>query len=161
MPGRIHRLSDTPVLAVHHTRKAYGDDFVDTVSGTNGIAGAADFVLVLARKRHSSAATLAVTGRDVVEGEYAITSHDGAWALDGVSLGAAAAALAERKQTENLGDRSVEVVALVNAREQVRATDVADCLGIDANIAGTYLRRLAEAGHIRKVRRGIYCALDV
>jgi hypothetical protein len=41
-------------LALHHTRKASADDFVDTVSGTHGLAGAADAVLVLERSRGSA-----------------------------------------------------------------------------------------------------------
>ena len=41
------------LLVVHHTRKAEALDFVDSVSGTQGIAGSVDFVLVLDRKRHS------------------------------------------------------------------------------------------------------------
>jgi hypothetical protein len=32
---------------LHHQRKAAGDDFVDTVSGTLGLAGAADTILTL------------------------------------------------------------------------------------------------------------------
>jgi len=39
------------VLIVHHTRKAAAEDFVDLVSGSNGIGGAADAILVLTRSR--------------------------------------------------------------------------------------------------------------
>ena len=41
------------------------------MSGTQGIAGAVDFVLALNRKRHADDAVLSVTGRDVIEAEYA------------------------------------------------------------------------------------------
>ena len=37
------------LLGVHHTRKASSDDFVDDLSGTLGLAGSADYVLVLRR----------------------------------------------------------------------------------------------------------------
>ena len=37
--------------------------------------------------------------------------------------------------------------------------DLADHLGIDANMAGTYLRRLHESGRIDKRTRGIYTPL--
>ena len=59
-------------LVVHHTRKASSEDFLDSVSGTQGIAGAADAVLVLARSRGNAEAVLKVTGRDVEEAEYAL-----------------------------------------------------------------------------------------
>ena len=67
--SRLKALADavpgSTLLVVHHTRKAEAADFVDTVSGTQGIAGSVDFVLVLTRKRHENKAILAVTGRDI------------------------------------------------------------------------------------------------
>lgn len=70
-------------LVVHHTRKASADDFVDSVSGTHGLAAAADAVLVLSRSRGSADAKLHVTGRDIEEAEYAMQLNpaEGAWAL--------------------------------------------------------------------------------
>lgn len=82
--GRIKRIADhygVAVLVVTHVRKAAADDFLATVSGTNGIAGAADAVLVLQRGRNNADGQLHVTGRDVEECEYALsfdTAH-GAW----------------------------------------------------------------------------------
>jgi hypothetical protein len=60
------------VLVVHHTRKATADDYVDEVSGTFGLAGAADAILVARRSRQSGAAIIKVTGRDVEERELAL-----------------------------------------------------------------------------------------
>ncbi|MGV0695598.1 AAA family ATPase, partial [Mycobacterium paraintracellulare] len=83
---RIDAVPGGCLLLVHHTRKAESSDFIETVSGTQGIAGSADFVLVLSRKRHSDEAVLSVTGRDVNENEYALTTSNGRWALAGSSL---------------------------------------------------------------------------
>ena len=67
----LKELADTnPGLAVvilHHDRKATADDFVDSVSATHGLAGAADTIVVLARKRQATEGSLKVTGRDVPE----------------------------------------------------------------------------------------------
>jgi hypothetical protein len=74
--GRIKGLADTygvAILLVHHVRKAGSDDFLATVSGTNGIAGAADAVLVLERGRNNADGVLHITGRDVEETDYAIS----------------------------------------------------------------------------------------
>ena len=60
------------------------------MSGSQGIAGSADCVLVLSRKRHSDEAVLSVTGRDIAEAEYALNSDDGLWRLDGTTLADAA-----------------------------------------------------------------------
>ena len=78
------------LLVVHHTRKQASDDFVDGVSGTQGLAGSFDSVLVLARRRQASDAVLHITGRDVEEGEYALQTDAGVWSLIGDSLNAAA-----------------------------------------------------------------------
>lgn len=62
-----------PVLVLDHTRKQAADDFLDTVSGTQGLAGAADAVLVLQRSRGRADAELHITGRDVEEARYALS----------------------------------------------------------------------------------------
>jgi hypothetical protein len=67
------------LLMNHHDRKAASPDFVDSVSGTNGIAGGADTVLALTRDRNEADGLLQVTGRDVSEGAYALTFGAGAW----------------------------------------------------------------------------------
>ena len=158
------RIDDVPggcLVLVHHTRKAETADFIDSVSGTQGIAGSADFVLVLARKRHCDDAVLSVTGRDVIENEYALTTHEGRWTLDGMDLMDAAAAVSKRKDSEHLGDRSVDALVFVNGRPLgTRPGDLATHLGIGSNDAGTYLRRLHEAGRIGKRTRGIYTPLS-
>jgi len=60
------------LVIVTHTRKAMADDPLATVSGSFGLTGAADGVLVLARQRNSRTATLTVIGRDVEEQELAL-----------------------------------------------------------------------------------------
>jgi hypothetical protein len=87
--GALKRLADqfgVAILVVHHTRKAASEDFLDAVSGTNGLAGSADAVAVLRRNRGRADAELHVTGRDVEEAEYALNFDPklGAWRmLDG------------------------------------------------------------------------------
>ncbi|WP_454194324.1 AAA family ATPase [Nocardia sp. Marseille-Q1738] len=145
------------LLVVHHTRKAESVDFVDAVSGTQGIAGSADFVLVLARKRKSDQAVLSVTGRDIPENEYALITEDGRWSLDGMDLMDAAAAVETRQQTAQLGDRTMDALAFVAARPLgTRATDLAEKLGISNDDAGKYLRRLLDKGLIGKRTRGVF-----
>ncbi|MCZ7526558.1 MAG: hypothetical protein M5U14_09385 [Acidimicrobiia bacterium] len=67
----------TTVIVNHHDRKASSDDFVDAVSGTHGLAGSADTVVILGRGRHDSTGLVQVTGRDVPEAEYAVTFVEG------------------------------------------------------------------------------------
>lgn len=87
--GRAKKVADAynvAIILIHHVRKAGSDDFLAEVSGTNGLAGAADATLVLKRPRGSADGILHVTGRDVDEAEYALAFNPraGAWTmLDG------------------------------------------------------------------------------
>ncbi len=155
----IDRAPGASLLVVHHTRKTESADFVDSVSGSQGIAGSADFVLVLSRKRHSDEALLSVTGRDIAEDEYALTVTDGVWQLDGGNLREAASTAAKRRDAGDLGDRSLDAMEFVNSRPLTRPADLAEHLGIDDNLAGQYLRRLYESGRAGKRARGLYTPL--
>jgi AAA domain len=84
--GRIKKVADAyavAVVLVHHVRKASSEDFLAEVSGTNGLAGAADATLVLKRPRGQADGVLHVTGRDVDEAEYPLGFQPavGAWTL--------------------------------------------------------------------------------
>ncbi len=53
------------LLLVHHTRKQTADDSFDTISGSNGLLGAADGAFILQKtKRIDGKATLDIAGRD-------------------------------------------------------------------------------------------------
>lgn len=160
--GNLKSIADdvpgTAVLVLHHDRKAESSDFVDAVSGTHGIAGAADTITVLSRPRGQRDAILHVTGRDVSEAEYALTlTEEAGWRLEGATLDEAADVAALRKSTHGLGDRSAEVVAAVkNASDGITPSAVADAIGMDGKQVGVYLGRLLDAGRIAKLRRGVY-----
>ena len=53
------------ILAVHHLRKQGASDPFLQISGSNGLMGAADTILLLQRQRMASTAKLLVTGRDM------------------------------------------------------------------------------------------------
>ena len=76
------RYPGSSMVLVHHTRKLGSEDFVDGVSGTLGITGAADTTVVLSRSRSDDGGLLKVTGRDITEAEYAVEKADnGFWKL--------------------------------------------------------------------------------
>ncbi len=60
------------VVIVHHVRKMEADDPLESLSGTNGLTGAADCVMVLKRDIGTGNCTLYVRGRDVEEAEKAV-----------------------------------------------------------------------------------------
>ena len=154
--GAVDSVPGAALLAVHHIRKMGATDWLDTVAGTNGLTGSADYVVVLTRKRKSPEGLLAVTGRDIRENEYAtMLTDEGIWKLDGGSFGTAAEAAYERQEKGNLDDRAFSVLAFVNGCAETRPDDLA-VLGIDAKQASVYLGRLAASGRVRRIKRGVY-----
>ncbi len=160
MGSRLKDLTDSSpgscLLAVHHTRKAESTDFVDAVSGTQGIAGSADFVLVLSRKRKEDRAVLAVTGRDVPENEYALVADGGRWFLDGMDLMDSAATVERRREAGNLGDRTMDIFQYVMDHGPTTPAVVAEALSMDNKLVGNKLSQLYESGRIARPKRGTY-----
>jgi len=136
------------ILIVHHTRKADADDPFDTVSGTRGLTGAADAVLVLRKDFANDRATLYGRGRDIAEIETAMVfdGAEGRWrALD------AAEAAARSPEREAI------VKALVAAEgEPLSAQQIADAAGTDYAKARKLLGRMALVGDIQRSKRGLY-----
>ena len=142
------------IIVIHHTRKAFSDDFIDSISGTHGLAGAADTVITLARGRGKGDGVLRVTGRDVIEADYAVTFGQGVWSLDGDTLAEARANVTRRAETGALSERSAEIIDFVRARPAgAKAGEITGKFGTDA---AQYLKRLTETGRLSKPKRGLY-----
>jgi len=149
------------VVVNTHTRKAKAEDFVEMVSGTNAITGAADTVLVLDRKRGTAEGTLYITSRDLDEAEYAlILKRPEGWRLDGGDTLGMAALEAERRNSR-LDDRSQSVVGCVNKHpDGITPSEVATACGISLAQANVYLKRNTDSGYIKRLRRGVYGPLE-
>ena len=162
MTSDLKRVADrcpgSSLIVVHHTRKAESPDFLDAVSGTQGIAGAADTVLVLRRERQEQSATLSVTSRDAREGAYALTlDESGAWQLNGADLDEASQTAHTQKVTQGVGDLMADLIAEVNRHpEGIKAPGLAAALDRDAGKVRTYLRRAVDAERIGNPSRGVY-----
>ena len=144
---------------VTHTRKASAEDTFAEVSGSAGVTGAADAIIVIKRTRNEAEAELHLTGRDVAEGVFQVQCDpdDLRWRLVGGSLTAAAERAAETQQTNGLGDRSAAIVHLVNESPNgITPKNVAAEIGIEAKDAAQYLGRLLDAGRIARPSRGLY-----
>ena len=142
------------IVVIHHTRKAFADDFIDSISGTHGLAGAADTIIMLSRSRGKAEGILRVTGRDVLEADYAVKFCDGAWSLDGDTLEEARANVRRRAETGELSSRSAEIIEFIRGRPSgAKAQDIEAKFGADGT---RYVRRLAKSGRLTKPKRGLY-----
>lgn len=161
--GALKRLADrydVAVLVVHHTRKAASEDFLDAVSGTNGLAGSADAVLVLRRSRGKASAELHVTGRDVEEAEYALDFDPrlGVWQiLDGpasdYSLGDTRRAILDHLRVVGAGTPRHIAESLSLNHETVKKTckRMFDDDQLDTDGAGTYFTPSLPVPHVPAV----------
>ncbi len=127
------------ILVIAHCRKLDSEDPVDSVSGTLGLTGAADGVLVLRRERGQHDATLFVTGRDIEEQELALR-WDGKYALWSVAGDAA-----EYRMSK---DRS-DLLALLRREGPLTPSEAASSLGKTPNAVKMLLRKLESEEWVR------------
>jgi hypothetical protein len=151
----LKRLADEHsvcVLVVHHTRKQADGDFLQTVSGTNGIAGSADTLLVLSRTRSSADAVLQITGRDVEEAEHPLqfNAQRGQWLL-----------LEGPASDYTLGDTRQAILRGLKQLTAARSKDLSEHLKINNETVRKTLNRMAKDGQIDGDGNGTFWPLDV
>jgi hypothetical protein len=139
------------ILVNHHVRKMDADDPFDTVSGTLGLTGAADTILIL--KRQAGAVTLHARGRDIEEIESALQFERATcrWTI----LGAAA-------EVHVSSERAAIIRALSGAGEE--GLSVAEIMAATSSsnrgAMDTLLFKMKEDGAILRPRRGIYALVQ-
>ncbi|MGP5026775.1 AAA family ATPase [Glutamicibacter ardleyensis] len=157
LKGLVDDVPGSSLIVVHHTNKGEKSDFLDSVSGTQGLAGAADSILAIRRERNTTNSTLHVTSRDAAEGEYALTLTDGVWAMDGATLQDAADAVLTRESTAGVADPMAELVKMVTKYpEGTKADGLAVVLGWEKSKVATYLARAEKAGRVVRLEWGKY-----
>lgn len=135
------------LVAVHHTRKGASDDWIDGVSGTLGLVGAADSTVVLTRSRGAAGAVLKVTGRDVEEAEHAL-DFDPATAtwklLDGPA------------SDYELSEQRRVILATVRDAAGIGPKAIAEQTGLDYDLVRQTVRRMVDAEQIDTDGNGHY-----
>jgi hypothetical protein len=138
------------VLVVHHTRKATDDgDVFNEVSGSTGLTGAADAILIAKRARNTAEGILHVTGRDVTEREYGLSWHpeDCTWGL-----------LDEPVSLASMGTTRRRILDYVNGMPGASPGEIAAGTGINLNTVKSNVRRMAEDNQLGSDGEGRYFA---
>jgi hypothetical protein len=143
------------LVVVHHDRKAQSADFVDDVSGTNGLAGSADTIIVIRRERTSPEGVLLVTGREVTEDAYAMRFEAGLWTLRGDSWEQARKDAAETAASTGRGDLAAQIVAWLAVHDAGKPAEIAEALGASPAAVRQALSRIARAGLLDR-QAGVY-----
>jgi 3'-5' exonuclease len=136
------------VLVVHHLRKGSADDPLDEVSGSHGLTGGVDGVLVLKRERGRADAFLYVTGRDIEQERELALSWDAAtagWRIAG-----------DAEEYRGSKERAEIVECLRSAQGPMGLKEVSDALGKDYNATKQLMWKMSNDGDLRTVGSGKY-----
>lgn len=139
---------DVGILIVHHTRKMHSDDPLAMVSGSHGLTGAVDNILMLNRGKGQADGVLYITGRDIEEKELALKVDPFAgWTLLGD-----AAEYAQSKERREILD------VLESSNEPVTPKEIAEATGKTSAAVKMMLARLEREDLVKKVGHGKYIA---
>ena len=132
------------IVIVHHLRKAEADDAFDTISGTLGLTGAPDTILVI-RRDSSGAIVMHGRGRDLVDFEKAMTFNKDActWTITGNASDARMSA-----------ERHAILEALKNGAGT--PADIADTAGLKRGSVRHLVLKMAREGTLKKTADGKY-----
>jgi hypothetical protein len=152
--GQLKALADefnVPFLVVHHLRKEAATDPLESVSGTAGLTGSADTILVLKREPKDSLGLLYVRGRDVPEAEIAMQFDEatGKWLR-----------LIGADDFRRSKERNAIIRALIDLNEPMTPAEIADAIGKPrANSSvRVLLYKMHKAGDVVKCADGRYTA---
>jgi hypothetical protein len=140
------------VLVTHHDRKKTDEDFLNMVSGTKGVTGAADTILYLTRDRGSTEGLLRVESRDMEDCQYTMefVKDTGRWHIVAKEdLGAEP----DRPKVELLD----EIERLVSARGYARVSELAEMLKRSPQEVLSECKKGEVRGSLVKSRDGSWC----
>jgi len=135
-----HRLA---VIVVHHVRKAEAEDPLEAVSGTNGLTGAADTIMVL--NRTTDGPKLYGRGRDIEEIEKALRFDKGTWEV-----------LGNAEDVKRSEQRRKILDVLTDATTALTPTEISKEAGMKESNVKYLLRVMVKAAEAEKVGYGQY-----
>ena len=135
------------ILVVHHTRKMAASDPVDEVSGSTGLSGGADGIMVLKRDRGKADAYLHVTGREIEnEAELALKWNTAlaSWTLAGDA------------DEYRLSQERQDIIGALAAGGGMSPKDLAEALGKSVGSVKVLLGEMVKAGQVSNPAYGRY-----
>jgi len=136
------------IIIVHHTNKKEFDDFMDKVSGSTGLTGAADAVAVLNKTMRSQMnAELAITGKDIPDQNLALKIDNDLfiWELLGDAV--------EYKISQ---ERKEVLDVFKNYDDALTSVEVAEKLDKGRGAVRSLILKLAAEGFLIKIKHGQY-----
>jgi RecA-family ATPase len=133
------------IVLVHHVRKMEADDPFDTISGTLGLTGCPDSIVIL--KRDTTGIMLLGRGRDLEEIEKAITFNKQtcSWTIEG-----------DANEVRRSAQQQAILAALREADEPRTPQQIASDVGMKVANVKHMLGRMVADGSLQKAGRGKY-----
>lgn len=140
------------VIVIHHTRKMAADDPFDEVSGTRGLTGAADTVLVLKRDGTTQQPVIYGRGRDLEEVETAVQfdGETGTWEIIGKAW-----LVADTHER-----RDIQQVLKSKHPDPMTPKEIGEVLGKSAANIQKMLSKMEGEGQVLRVKRGLYVLVE-
>jgi hypothetical protein len=147
---RLKNIADTrsiALLVVHHLRKMESDDPLDMISGSTGLSGAADSLAILKRERGSADAFLYVTGRDVIENDYALKFDNDfcRWKIIG------------NAQEFKMSESRMQIIRyMTNVGQPKSAKEISEATGKNYSTIRSLLSKMVAEGQLFQPEEGLY-----
>jgi len=134
------------IVLIHHTRKTAADDYLESISGTNGLTGGSDAVIVLERQGDGST-VFKGRGRDIEEFELAVRfdKDECRWRV-----------LGDPTETRQSDTRSKILDHMREAGWFMTPAEIAANTGLRPNVVSQQLFQMVKAGQVRRAGRGKY-----
>jgi hypothetical protein len=134
------------VVVLHHDRKADADDVFDTISGTLGLSGSSDAMLVLKRDPNVRF-VLHGRGRDIEDFEKAMTFEKATcqWRMVG-----------DAEEVKRSAQQRKILAAIGDAKVPVGPKEIATACRMKEDNVKFLLGKLAREGAVEKLDRGLY-----
>jgi hypothetical protein len=135
------------IVIVHHVRKMGSDDPLDTVSGTTGLTGGVDSIIVLSRDGQGT--TLTGRGRDLEDFENAVELEKttGRWRI-----------LGNADEARRSKERNAVLKVLRESGEAMGPKDIAAAAGLKYENVRVLLPKMVKDDELSKGERGSYRA---
>ena len=142
------------ILILHHTNKLadHGGDMLEAVSGSTGVTGSVDHILILKRDRLQADGLLTLISRDYEDRAWAMRFERGLWTLVGTPDEAAEAA---DWRGDGESDARQQILDLLR-QAPMEPKEIADRLGKNRGAIRYLLMRLSESGKIVRRMDGRY-----
>jgi hypothetical protein len=146
----VSRKTGVAIVVIHHVRKAVAEDVFDMISGTMGLSGASDTLIMLTYANvDTQELRLTLRGRDVEHDDKTLDfdADMGTWEVTGSYEG---------KETNTADTRSLILSVLQADKRPIKPAQIAELTKLPRATVKMALGRMLKAGQVLRSSYGAY-----